>query len=228
MLWGYFQRLEQSIRGVSSLTQVSLFPLAFAGTRTILEILVDLVLLSSGDPIDAPDRIEAWELSAKLKAARAELAYRERVDDVALRASKPKEDFVRRESEKIHALRLRFWPNANPPDTGRHPDRWTGRNLLEDCKKADSHAPFELERFYETTYRHMNWNIHGSGFAGVRGLDVHTIEVLCAQAHLYGGRFAVWCARLVSSGLRLKDEQLGGKLKEAERKWCELALRSVL
>lgn len=105
--WGYFQRVESTMRGVTLLKQVTLFPLVLAGTRTLLETLVDVVLLYHSSPHDAVNRIAEWERSATLKAAEAAVTYAKRrgraTDGLYLQMA----DYIESEGEDIRAARAR-------------------------------------------------------------------------------------------------------------------------
>jgi uncharacterized glyoxalase superfamily protein PhnB len=225
--WRYFQRLEASVTGISVLKDVSLVQLVYAGTRTILEILVDSTLLYHGSPPDAVERIEAWEMSAKLKVAEAAVAYARKVG----REDRPRfvqmAELIEVEGENIRRARARYWPSPKTPGLGRHPDRWTDRNLLEDCRHADRLHGLKLEEFYETTYRQMNWSIHGSGFASTRGIDAPSLALDYAQGHLKSAEFALNATDIILSGLRLKNEERGRRLEEVRLTWADLILEGA-
>lgn len=223
-LWGYFQRLEPSIVGVALLNHVSLLQLVTAGTRTLLELLVDAVLLYYSSPVDSVERIEAWERSAKLKAAEAAVDYASRVGRSGQERFRQMVDFVDREATSIRALRVRFWFDPKRPGHGRHPNRWSDRNLLEDCRRADELRGLKLEEFYETYYRQMNWNIHGSAFAGIRGFGTSGFELVYAQGHLKSAEFALEATDIILSGLSLKTEDRGMHLEEVRAKWMDMVL----
>lgn len=225
--WGYFQRIELTIRGITLLKQVTLFPLVLAGTRSLLEGLVDVVLLYYSEPLDTVERIEAWERSARLKAADAAVTYALRngreADGVYLQMA----NFVRQDGEDIMQTRARLWPDPKKPGRGRHPERWSNRNLLEDCREADKFHGLMLEEFYETYYRRMNWSIHGSAFASMRGADTTTIELTYAQAHIKSSEFTLAAVDLILSGLGLKSEEAGNRLNEVRATWQDIVLEGV-
>src|SRR5947209_8335364 len=70
---------------------------------------------------------------------------------------------------------------------GRHPNRWTDRNLQADVIEADRFLGGEirnelghsLSEYYETEYRRMNWYVHGSALASMRGLSPETFVCVC-------------------------------------------------
>jgi hypothetical protein len=225
--WGYFNRLEPSMKGISLLEDVSFVQLVYAGTRTILEILIDSALLYHFSPRDAVERIEAWERSAKLKAAEAAVNYARKVG----RETRPRyvqmAEFIESEGDSIRRMRVRFWPSPRTRGLGRHPDRWTDRNLLEDCREADRLQGLRLEEFYETTYRQMNWSIHGSGFASTRGIDAPGLALDYAQGHLKSAEFALNATETILSGLGLKNEERGRRLEEIRLTWAGLILEGA-
>lgn len=225
--WGYFQRVESTIRGITLLKQVTLFPLVLAGTRSLLEGLVDVVLLYHSVPPDAVERMGEWERSARLKAAEAAVTYAQskgrEADGLYLQMA----DFVQRESEAIREARARLWPDSKQTAKGRHPERWSDRNLLEDCRVADRLEPLMLEEFYETYYRRMNWSIHGSAFASMRGADVPSIELTYVQAHMKSSEFTLAAMDLILSGLGQKSKELGDRLEEVRSRWQDIVLQGA-
>jgi len=78
--------------------------------------------------------------------------------------------FVQNSKGLIEKLRSGLWPNKKGTgnSTPKHPDRWTGRDLLSDAREADRlEGPaikkdlfMNLEEFYETEFRKMCWNVH--------------------------------------------------------------------
>ena len=214
---GYFQRLLPLVRSAASLNQVSFFQLVIAANRSLLEILVDVTHLHCSDPPDAAERIEVWEHSAKFKAAVAALTYaRSRQKTSELLDSMAK--LAERNQAQITRLRKTLWPSLK----GKHPERWTGRNLGDDCKSADRLAGLGLEDFYEIQYRQMNWNVHGSGFAGVSSLDVSDIEILYGRALLMSGRFAFISTGMILIDLGLFHDELQEQFQEARSRWSSL------
>jgi hypothetical protein len=197
-LWGYFQRLFPVVRGLGFLGQPSFFQLTVAANRMLLEITVDVVHLAHRSPPDVAERIEAWEASAKLKAAEAAVAYLERTGATGDDLHRTFSSYVSTEGDQIRAERLRYWPPK-----GKHPERWTAQNLLMDSVAADKLEPFRLEHFYETHYRQMNWNIHASGFAGVRGLTVEGIDAIYSHSLLKSGDLAIKATTVILWGLGL-------------------------
>jgi hypothetical protein len=73
---------------------------------------------------------------------------------------------------KIEALRQKNGWVERPkgkPEKAIHPDRWTKNKLDQDCVAADRHdlgRVFSFHRFYETRYRSLCWDVHGSAFVG--------------------------------------------------------------
>lgn len=224
-LWGYFQRLLPLVRSIARLDQVSLFQLVVAANRILLEILVDVIYLHHQSPADVAERIEAWEDSARFKAAEAALKYA---------SSEGKEaDFLESVVEQaaqardhVSALRAKYWPHMNK-GKGGHPDRWTGRNLGEDCRLADRLTHVGLEEFYEIHYRLMNWSIHGSGFAVTSGHEVTDIEKLYSRSLLMSGRFALVATGIILADLRLLQGDFANEFGAAKAKWSSLITEPV-
>jgi hypothetical protein len=136
-------------------------------------------------------------------------------------------DFVHRDGEGIRQTRARLWPDPKKLGKGKHPERWSNRTLLEDCREADRLHRLTLEEFYETYYRRMNWSIHGSAFASMRGADMPNIELTYVQAHMKSSEFTLAAVDLILSGLGLKSEEVGSHLDEVRARWQDIVLEGV-
>jgi len=223
-LWGYFQRLLPIIRSQALLTQGSFFQTTIAATRTLLEILVDIILVAHSDPPDVAERILAWEDSAKLQHAEQGKAYLAgkgaggvEVSAVGLYATW--ESFVAGSGDAIRERRKTLWPPR-----GKHPQRWSGRNLLDDCRRADQLESLHLEHCYQVEYRQMNWSIHGSGFASVRGLEAQAIDTAFALSHLRIAQFSLNATGICLSALGLRQElSLSDRLDQLATEWTQVA-----
>lgn len=224
-LWGYFQRLLPLVRSIARLDQVSLFQLVVAANRSLFEILVDVIYLHHKSPADVAEKIEAWEDSARFKAADAALKYaRSKGEEANLLESVVEQ--AERARDHIAALRAKYWPHLNK-GKGGHPDRWTGKNLGEDCRLADRLTPVGLEEFYEIHYRQMNWSIHGSGFADTSGREVADIEKLYSRSLLMSGRFALVATGIILAELGRLQGDFANEFGAAKAKWTSLITEPV-
>lgn len=151
------------LQTLSELKHPQHFQAAQAGTRTLLEIAIDLALLHHDRTHQTPAKILAWERSAKLNAAeRTRRCFdgrelpAEHVERVA---------FIDREGASVRAERALMWPNRKPES---HPQRWTGRALNEDATAADQFGRYGFADFYDGRFAELCWGTHGSGLTGVR------------------------------------------------------------
>jgi hypothetical protein len=151
---------------LARLDRVQDFQAVAACTRFELEAAVDLVILRSDRNGKLTTKMEAWVTSTKFKAAEnATNFYRARGETIPA-VHQPLTSFYDNNRDFVKNLRIEHWG-------GRHPDRWTGSTLLEDCSTADGLSPVQvvdemgigLTEFYETEVRRLNWLIHGSGAA---------------------------------------------------------------
>lgn len=111
------------------------------------------------------------------------------------------------------------WVETGNPNKDRHPERWTNRpTLLDDIKAADDlhgsiierHFGSNLEYFYETEYRRLNWNIHGSGFAGMGNADASDINIMCGFGYFWSAKLALVSAEIILR--ELKDKGTTGEI----------------
>jgi len=209
---GLAHRAIGLVQGLSRLNRIAHIQLTLAANRAMLEVLVDLILIVHDKPPEAVEQIEAWELSAKLKAASATVKFVQEKGKVS-ELEQPLIDFIAREKEKVKDLRGRFWPKTE------HPPRWTGRDLLADVIIADREKPLGLEWYYQTEYRRMNWGVHGSGLAGFRGIDLSTLDVWFNLSHKKTSEFALEALQLAYSDLGLFTEAVKADFEAACERW---------
>jgi hypothetical protein len=174
------------------LTSPSDFQAVFSAARSLLEIVVDAVLIQH-EP-DGPARVRDWEDSAKLKHAQAIERYfaGQAADGEFGHAIR----FAQREGARINAARVaRNWVDRN--GAARHPDRWTQRHLGDDARAADAfETGLDLHRIYETKYRQMCWYVHGAAAVGVMQIGGENFPTL-------GGMLFRTCSQLAVSHARL-------------------------
>ncbi len=170
------------------------FQAVVAASRALFEMTVDLVLLHF-DPNGYPlNMILTWEESAQLKAAERVVKYHDDRGITLPAHHKIKKDFIAREGATIEAKRIALWPSFN----GRHPDRWTSHNLGVDADAAEVLWPGHgLAEYYSARYPELNWNLHGSGLAGIRKIRTENFPAIGAFALEESSRFLRAIAELV-------------------------------
>jgi hypothetical protein len=186
----------RSLSWQSSLTRLTSpadFQAVFAACRSLLEIVIDTVLIQHEQ--DGPARMRDWEESAKLKQAEAIQRYFQGEQNIP-REHRHAIGFANREGARINAARVaRGWTRNN--GTGRHADRWTDRSLADDAERADNYETgLDLEETYETSFRKMCWFVHGSGAIGILNLGTGIFPAL-------GGLMFRTCSDLALAHSRL-------------------------
>ena len=111
---------------------------------------------------------------------------------------------MKRERANVEALRRRTWPKRKKPET--HPQRWTGRTLADDARRATETGGYEFDAFYALRYAEWCWGTHGSGLAGIRPIPAEHFPGIAAFALHESARFALLIARLVLRYFELWDE----------------------
>lgn len=204
-LIGLWFRCFSWVKSLSRLNQETDFQPITTANRSLLEILVDMILLHNDKTNDLAETLFWWHQSEKLKAAELKIAFEKKnkknVDVYC-------EDFIRREENEIKAKRKSIWGG----DDNKHPNykRWTKRDLAADVRKADEIYSAEinkvlgssLEEFYETKYRMMNWNIH----SGISSFWQYSPAKFSYDNFFYmwdSASFSVLCTRILMSDLRL-------------------------
>lgn len=213
-------------------TGVDIQPIT-AGVRALLETTTDLILLYFDKTTVSGWRMNQWGESAKLKSAKATIKYfNTRTKNGIPNSYQPMIDFVENNEDSIRHMRKQLgWVETRNPNKDRHPERWTNRpTLLDDIKAADDfhgsiierHFGSNLEHFYETEYRRLNWNVHGSGFAGMSNADAADINIMCGFGYFWSAKLA-----LVSAEIILRELKDRGTTGEIDNVIAELEYISV-
>ncbi|MDQ6787252.1 MAG: hypothetical protein M3033_10630 [Acidobacteriota bacterium] len=192
-----------------------------SGARSFLEITTDLILVYYDKTNESGWRMRCWDASAKLKSAKALIEF----FNNRIKQPIPKEyidyvNFVNNNEADIKRQRIILgWVKLNDPTQDIHPKRWSNRSeLLQDVIEADKfhgliverHFGSTLETFYETEYRNMNWNVHGSGLTGVRNVDRSGINFIRAFGYNWSAKLAMVCSDIMLR--ELKDKGVTGDI----------------
>ncbi|HEY1695812.1 MAG TPA: hypothetical protein VGG39_26775 [Polyangiaceae bacterium] len=165
--------LDRSVYGLHTRAaawahSVQRLPLVFdiqahaAACRSLLEIVIDLVLLTQGaEPVEM---LLEWERLCKFREAEAAAAGQ---TAAALAARQ----FVAANEQNVAAAFTTYWPKKNGKGD---PQRWTARPIREDAKRADLKLPrLRLHAFAASEYRRLCWSTHGSGLVLERAMPEH-------------------------------------------------------
>jgi hypothetical protein len=218
-LFGQLLRVQSWLTSLEKLDHPSDFQAVLSAERSLFETTLDIVLISRD--LFMPDQMDVWEDSAKLKQAEAGTRfYEHRGQPVPFAHAGYAQRLGMREA--IHARRKKLgWK--------KHPERWTGpdRSLLTDAQLADrQHPRFRFEEWYETEYRQLCWNVHGSGLV-VRGLPMDGYPEMIAISLKASGDLSEESARSVLYGLHLDSPSIEANLDLLETRRV-LAAASIL
>ena len=194
---GGLLRAHAWLRSLNKLNHPGDFQAVAAGARSLYEIAVDNTLLLL-HPDESWEKMKAWEESTKFKASQALVRFFVQAGEPLPSVHSPSQAFVKTEALRVKALRDRYWGGSHPPS-----NRWTGRDLRTDAVRADALEPAGLTRFYDTRYRMLCWDTHGSALLTVRNLDERLFPGLTAQAFRDASEMGLRTAELI---LRLVDE----------------------
>ena len=193
-----------------------------AGNRALLEFTVDLVLLHTDPTNESGWRMHHLAFSERLRAAEQLVAYYGPGNVPAVHVEA--EEYIRREGPSIQEMRRQLWPHPNDPSRGRHPDRWTDRNLFDDVRAADAvygdhireNLGMPLAEYYRTEHRRMNWMIY-SAMAGVTNLDRIYYSYAAGLALKWCQDLAMFCTQIT-----LRDQQFHDAIDDLNAQWREL------
>lgn len=212
-----FFRVLSWVRSLRQLKSPGHFQAIASGTRALLEAVVDVLLIHHDETDNNVTKVYWWGRSAILKSNKAQIEFslnRKRRDAQSV---KNLLEFVETHEAEILEMRKKLWPDPKNPNKGKHPERWTGSgNLLTDVINADilyqhlveKYLTTSLEELYETFYRQLNWNVHGSGLV-TRNVYGHKagLPVMCALYYQICSRLSVLFMSIILEEYK-KDEKL--------------------
>jgi hypothetical protein len=206
---------------LSKLDEPSDFQAGVVATRTLFEVSVDLTLMHF-DPVGSPcAKLEAWEESCKLEAARKIEGHYRRLGASPSARHAPHLRFLIAERSRVEALRATYW-------NGKHRLRWTGTDLGVDARKASQLFPSgDFAAFYETRYPEICWNTHGSGLGGVRNIRPEHFAGLSMLAFQECIHFALVTAEVALRQFGLWDEGMEAEFQGHASNRARLARETV-
>lgn len=190
------------------------FQANLACVRSIFEITVDLALLHHDRANHTSAMIVAWERSALLASAEKTERYYQRTGKPVADEHAERPRFVRRKAAQIRQLRRATWPNRREPES--HPMRWTGRNLGQDARRADTSGSYGFDAFYDLRYAEWCWGTHGSGLAGIRPISAEAFPAISAFALHESARLALVAATLALNYFDLWDGIVAVRFEKLE------------
>jgi hypothetical protein len=217
---GMFLRAKAWMLTLKKLNNPVAFQAIVSCNRALLEIAVDMILLHH-DKTDASWwKMQCWEQSAILKVSEQLKAYFDRRNVKVPARYNPQLDFIRDNKTLIEAQRLNLWGKKN------HPMRWTGNNLLHDSELADQYWGTAIKEeigttlieFYETEYRRMNLNVHGSALAAIRYAPGKDFHITCGLTFKSCAELGALCTKVI-----LDDYDFAAHYPELSNRWEELS-----
>ncbi len=194
-----FLRAIAWLRSLDKLNHPGDFQAVAAAARALFEGAVDVTLMHFASTSQSPEKMDAWELSAKLKHAQSIATYLSELGSAPAEDERTILAFLQREETRVEQLRLRWWPRKDGKP--EHPSRWTGRDLGSDSKVADGLFAARFEEFYRLRYPQICWNTHGSGAAGIANIAPEVFPFIGGMAYREAAKFALVIAELVAKEL---------------------------
>lgn len=183
------KRVHLWIRSLTKLNHPEDFQPIRSASRALFEIAIDFTIMQFNHSYE---KLIAWEESARLHSVeRIQRYYNQHPGEITDGDSEVLRVIERK--ERILELRRKYWNND------RHPTRWTGRNLSDDAIDADRLYPSEFQKWYDTKYAHVCWNVHGSSLVGIRGIPVVLFPIISAFGFCDSAKFS-----LISCKMALK------------------------
>jgi len=127
--------------------------------------------------------------------------------------------FIKSKKTSIEKRRLTLWANHK----GKHPARWTGRDLARDAEEAEKLLAEGFVEFYRLRYQELCWNVHGSGLTGIANIRAEAIPYIGSRAASEAARFARVVAEVVAKHMGCWDEESFRKLPDTMKEARALA-----
>jgi len=207
------------------------FQAIVSGSRALLEIFVDMSLLSYDKTDSSLLKMKWWEKSAKYKAAETFVNYYQSHGAAVPDEYQSLLDFVTSNKKEIEKKRLELWPTKN--NKPKHPpNRWIGQpTLFEDIKIVGENygalikeeLGMSLTEYYRTEYSRMNWMVHGSALTGIREYSTESFHGLCALAYKNCSDLAMLCIKFI-----FFDYDFITHYPDAKKDWEELKNKRIL
>lgn len=204
-LLGMYLRSMAWMKTIAVLNDVKYFQAIVSGNRALLEIVVDIALLSHDKTDSSCWKMYWWEQSAKLKDAQSIVEYYKKTNQPIPDEYHSHLLFLNNNKKEIDEKRLELWPSKKNKPT--HPkNRWTGQGgLFQDIEAVDKYFYGIIEKelgkslteFYKTEYSKMNWMVHGSALAGIRELSLDGFHDLCAISYKLCSDLAMLCTKIM-------------------------------
>jgi hypothetical protein len=185
------------LRSLDKLNHPGDFQAVTAAARALFEGAVDVTLMHFDAASNGPEKMDAWELSAKLKHAQSIATYLSEAGRPPAEDEKTILAFLHQERTGADHLRLRWWPRKDGKP--EHPSRWTGRDLGSDFTAG-------FEEFYRLRYPQICWNTHGSGAAGIANIAPEVFPFIGGMAYREAAKFASVVAEVVAKAMSCWNE----------------------
>ena len=176
-----------------------------AGCRSLIEILVDVVLLTEADGDEAAGQMFIFADSEKFKMCQSATKYFKDRGEAVPDEYSEQEGFIARNFDRVMMARKERWG-------GKHPMRWTGRDLSQDVEAIDKrHSAIFIEelempltKLYRTEYRRICWHIH-SGLASTWEMPAETFSTIAGFSLKWSAELAMLIVQFILKDLRILE-----------------------
>jgi hypothetical protein len=211
--WAMTSRLHAWLLTLHKLGGPSDFQAVATAGRALFEMAVDLTLIKFEED-GSFGKMQAWHLDTKVRWAR------QRIDngiDKDGSASK----FVAAEGPRVAEMLSKHWGTPELRKQRRR-DRWTGRDLSVDSKKADQYSPAGFVVYYTERYKMACWQVHGSGVILTLENPPDFVPYMAAISLLDARRFSTESSKLLLQ-LVLGDKYDAGVDERFEQLMTDIA-----
>jgi hypothetical protein len=171
-----FYRISGALRTLADLREGYQFQTIAATTRLLLELAIDIELLTSDRTSESAERFHGFTRAARFSAARTFVRfYTDHPQLPYPRDAQAQRDLVSDDAREAEITELcqKLWDQNGPPN------HWSGLRWSEQSARVS----LPLQAHYVRWQSFFAWQIHGGG-AGVADLSaeaLQAIEVLCRE-----------------------------------------------
>ncbi len=201
LMSAYYGRLLGWMMTLTAADHPMQFQAIAAGSRALLEILVDMLYLHGPQPGAVAEQMNDWELSARHQGGVGLLRHHAGDAGQLAELASISNWLAGEDGRSVEGKRLKHgWLRKGKPS---HPQRWSNDTLpgmihtLSKRQHCVACQWLPLSDIYAEHNPTLCWYTHGSGFAGLRNLNAVQFEIASAT-HLYQAWFLASTAAQVA------------------------------
>ncbi len=212
------------VQALERLNHYSHVQSSLSATRSLLELVVDLILLHCDKTNLTAEKMNAFAELDKWRGCRNVVEFFTQKGLPIPDKYQIRELTYHTQDARMDSLKKQYWNNKNVR-------RWSGRNgILEDIKEADrlygqsitDEIGISLEELYLAQYKFLSWSVH-SNTGQFWDAIPQAYYLACGTAFDLSATLGMLCVKIV-----LNDFGLSAHLPELGEKWDQIKERRAV